>query len=156
MFHSQKQSAIVHSYCEKIQFLKQKIIFFSIKSSYFIKKWAFLTNFCQILNFGLLAWSICVPPELFDIGGLEIIIWSPLSSNGLIIRPLLALGGRKNLFFLSGVGGWNNHLQIICTKNFQTPEVKKCTKKWWKNRYFKSLNWLWKTFSESWFQFYTS
>ena len=59
----------------------------------------FLHNFFKELNFGLLAWSICVPPELFDIGGSESIIWSPPSSNGLIIRPLLALGGRKNLFF---------------------------------------------------------
>ena len=78
----------------------------------------FLHIFFKKLNFGLLAWSICVPPELFDIGGSESIIWSPPSSNGLIIRPLLALGGRKNLFFLSGVGGWNNHLHIdFLTRN---------------------------------------
>ena len=51
-------------------------------------------------------------PELFDIGFSESIIWSPPSSYSLVIGPLLALGGRKNLFFLSGVGGWNNHLHL--------------------------------------------
>ena len=76
----------------------------------------FLHIFFKKLNFGLLAWFICLSPELFDIGGSESIIWSPPSSNGLIIRPLLALGGRKNFFFLSGVGGWNNHLHLVISK----------------------------------------
>ena len=68
MFHSQERFAIAHSYSEKIKFLKQKIVFFfSIQSSCFIQKWAFLTHFCHILNFGLLVWSICVTPKLFDI-----------------------------------------------------------------------------------------
>ena len=40
-------------------------------------------------------WSICINPELFDIGGSESIIWSPPSSNGLVIGQLLASGSRK-------------------------------------------------------------
>ena len=78
----------------------------------------FLSIFCKNQNFDLLVWSICVTPELFDIGFSESIIWSPPSPNGLVIVPLLALGGRKNLFFSSGVGGWNNHLQM---KKFSQP-----------------------------------
>ena len=73
----------------------------------------FLPFFFKKLNFGLMVWTICVTPELSDIGGSESIIWSPPSSNGLVIGPLLASGGRKNLFFLSGVGGWNNHLHLL-------------------------------------------
>ena len=55
--------------------------------------------FCQILNFDLLMWSVCLTSELYDIGGSEGIIWSPPSSNDLVIEPLLASGGRKNHFF---------------------------------------------------------
>ena len=84
-----------------------------ITAIFCFKKYAtFLHIFCKTRNFGLLVWSICVTPELFDIGGSESIIWSPPSSNGLVIGPLLASGGRKKLFFWSGVGGWNNHLHM--------------------------------------------
>ena len=84
-----------------------------ITAIFCFKKYAnFLTIFCKTQNFGLLVWSICVTPELFDIGCSESIIWSPPSSNGLVIGSLLASGGRKKLFFWSGVGGWNNHLHL--------------------------------------------
>ena len=76
----------------------------------------FLPIFCKTQNFGLLVWSICGTPKLFDIGGLESIIWSPPNSNGLVIGPLLASGGRKNLFFWCGVEGWNNHLHMMFLK----------------------------------------
>ena len=82
----------------------------------------FLPIFCKTQNFGHLVWALRVAPELYDIGGSESIIWSTPSSNGLVIGPLLASGGRKNLFFLSGVGGWNNQLHII-----------KRTNEWWKS-----------------------
>ena len=73
----------------------------------------FLHIFWKNQNFGLLARSICVTPELFDIGGSTSIIWSLPSSNGLVIGSLLASGGRKNHFFVSTVEGWNNHLHIL-------------------------------------------
>ena len=78
----------------------------------------FLHIFCQILNFGLLMRSICVTLELFDIRGLEGIIWSLPSSNGLVIGSLLASGGRKNHFFGSTVDWWNNHLQLYVNENY--------------------------------------
>ena len=53
-------------------------------------------------------------------GGSESIIWSTPSSNGLVIGPLLASGDRKKLFFSSGVGGWNNHLQMGFCQNIPT------------------------------------
>ena len=114
MFHSQKQFAIAHSYCEKFKFLKQKIMFFFDKKLIFYKEMSIFNQFLpnsELWPAGVI--HMCTPPELFDIGGSENIIWSDPSSNGLIIRPLLTLGGRKNLFFLSGVGGWNNHLHFI-------------------------------------------
>ena len=73
----------------------------------------FLPIFCKTQNFGLLVCALRVAPEVYDIGGSKSIIWSTPSSNGLVIGPLLASGGRRNLFFPSGVEGWNNHLHIV-------------------------------------------
>jgi len=72
----------------------------------------FLPIFCKTRNFGHLVWALCVANYLYDIGGSESIIWNTPSSKGLVIGPLLGSEGRKNLFFLSGVGGWNNHLHM--------------------------------------------
>ena len=96
----------------------------------------FYLFFFKKLNFGLMVWTICVTPELSDIGGSESIIWSPPSSNGLVIGPLLASGGRKNHFFASTVSWWNNGITtficIFCwTKMFQIS---------WKNWF----SWVWK------------
>ena len=81
---------------------------FRLNYCYFLfrKIWQFFTFFFKKLNFGLMVWTICVTPELLNIGGLECIIWSPPSSNGLVIGALLASGGRKNHFFsLQAVDG---------------------------------------------------
>ena len=52
----------------------RRLIVFSMKSSYFIKKWAFLTHFGQILNFSHLVWALRVAHELSGIGRPERII----------------------------------------------------------------------------------
>ena len=74
---------------------------FRLNYCYFcLKKYdTFLPSFCKTQNFGHLAWALRVVPELYDIGVSESIIWSTPSSNGLVIGPLLASGGRQNLFF---------------------------------------------------------
>ena len=74
----------------------------------------FYLFFFKKLNFGLMVWTICVTPELSDIGGSESIIWSTPSSNGLVIGPLLASGGRKNLFLrLAWVLGITTFISIF-------------------------------------------
>ena len=81
----------------------------SLNYSYFLvqKAWQLFTHFWKNQNFGLLTQSICVTPDLFDIGGSKGIIWSLPSSNGLVIGSLLASGGRRNHFFGSTVDWWN-------------------------------------------------
>ena len=70
LFYSREWFAVAHLHFEKIEFLKEKSSFFSIKSSCFIKKWAFLAHFCYILNFDLLMWPLHVASEICDIEGL--------------------------------------------------------------------------------------
>ena len=105
---------------------------FSLNYCYFLfqKYDNFLPIFVKKLNFGLLVWTICVTPEIFDIGGSESIIWSPPSSNHLVIGPLLASVGRKNLFFCPTGGWWNNHLQMCLGKGF--PVIENVSQKDWK------------------------
>ena len=83
---------------------------FSLNYWYFLfqKIWYFFTLFCKTQNFGHLVWALRVAPELYDIGGSESIIYSPPSSNGLVILQLLASRGRKkHIFFLHPVDGIN-------------------------------------------------
>ena len=86
----------------------------------FQKIWQFFTFFFKKLNFGLMVWTICVTPELFNIGGLEGIIWSPPSSNGSVIGPLLASGGRKNhIFSLHPVDGITTFIWQMKSKGWE-------------------------------------
>ena len=99
---------------EKFDFKKWFLQLASITAIFCFKKYDnFLHIFWKNQNFGLLARSICVTPELFDIGGSKGIIWSLPSSNGLVIGSLLASGGRKNHFFGSTIDWWNNHLHTF-------------------------------------------
>ena len=69
--------------------------------------------FCQILNFDLLMWSVCLTSELSDIG--EGIGRYHLKSSQLKWfghRTSTRFGGSKKPFFLSTGRWWNNHLQI--------------------------------------------
>ena len=90
---------IFQSFCEHIFSWSEVMVLtdFSAHLTWHVKKWAFLSHFCQILNFDLLVWSICVPPELFDIGKSEGIIWSPqLKRFG--HRTNTRFGVQKNIF----------------------------------------------------------
>ena len=73
----------------------------------------FYPFFAKTLNFGQLVLLEWVTLDLFDIGGVEGVTWSLPSAKGLVIGSLLSLGGRKNHFFVSTVGWWNNYLHFL-------------------------------------------
>jgi len=70
--------------------------------------------------------------KLSDMGGGKI-IWSPPSSNGLVIGALIASRGRKKCFFRTP-RWWNNHLKILFFRMN------------WDSRHFSVLVSFWDTF----------
>ena len=47
-----------------------------------------------------------------NVGRLEEPVWTLLIPNHLIIRPILASGGRKNHFFVSIIDSWKNYFHF--------------------------------------------
>ena len=113
LFHSQERSAIAHSYFEKIKFFKQKNHVFFYKKLMFCKEMSifhpFLPN-SKLWPAGVV--NMCNPRTIWHWGfGKYHLKSSQFKRFGHGTITSFG-GGRKNLFFWSGVEGWNNHLQI--------------------------------------------
>ena len=68
--------------------------------------------FADFGDFSQLLLTACWLLVKFDMGNLERVFWSLLSPNVLVRNLILALGAKKNRFFSSHAGSWNNHLQM--------------------------------------------